>query len=423
MVFQNSSSPLLAYRAGVKLRERCFIQYLVIFSLVCSIITTTPHPGLRLLFPEINCIVDAFSTRSFVLRSVVSSRILRTVISSSKDADDNDGVDINIVADPVASMETLDELLPRKKYITPLAKAKSNLLGAQQVIWHFSLLALAAKMPLFSTVSVAFVSSFFFHGLHECVHRTAFASNTWNNLFAHAFGFLSFRPACHYRYYHWKHHKYTGNPELDSELQPGSYLDFPVETLWGYIFYLSGIPFWIDAISSIINHALGDCPESYLSNEKSRLDVTREARIYLGLYVLIAILASTNRDKNGMATLLFRAWIVPALLGQPFLRFYLLAEHRGRKSSPLIYENTRTMHTNWFYRKLAWSMPYHMEHHAWPAVPFYRLKDVHKLWIQAVQGHENLLDNGETIKLSSNHEGYIQFHFDFLKALRKKKTE
>jgi fatty acid desaturase len=124
-----------------------------------------------------------------------------------------------------------------------------------------------------------------------------------------------------------------------------------------------------------------------------------------------------------MATLLFRAWIVPALLGQPFLRFYLLAEHRGRKSSPLIYENTRTMHTNWFYRKLAWSMPYHMEHHAWPAVPFYRLKDVHKLWIQAVQGHENLLDNGETIKLSSNHEGYIQFHFDFLKALRKKKTE
>lgn len=90
MVFQNSSSPLLAYRAGVKLRERCFIQYLVIFSLVCSIITTTPHPGLRLLFPEINCIVDAFSTRSFVLRSVVSSRILRTVISSSKDADDNE---------------------------------------------------------------------------------------------------------------------------------------------------------------------------------------------------------------------------------------------------------------------------------------------------------------------------------------------
>lgn len=407
--FLKTVSLLLAETKSVLRRERRFTLYFFLVSLLC-----------RTSLRSSTCFVDAFSSTSSLHRPTSSSLFLPpSLVTLMGSNDDHD------VADPVASMEKLDDLLPRKEYITPLAKAKSNWLGAQQVIWHFSLLALAEKIPVqkFSIVAMAFVSSFFFQGLHECVHRTAFASNALNNLFAHVFGFLSFRPACHYRYYHWQHHKYTGNPELDSELQPGSFLDFPVESIWGYIFYLSGIPFWIDAISSIMNHAMGKCTEPYLLTEKSRHEVTREARIYFGLYTMITLLATMNDAKNGIARFLLRVWIVPAFLGQPFLRFYLLAEHRGRKSSPLIYENTRTMQTNWFYRKLAWSMPYHMEHHAWPAVPFYRLKDVHKVWIQAAKDHEKILEAGETIHRSSKDGGYIQFHLDFLKTLGKNRMK
>ena len=32
----------------------------------------------------------------------------------------------------------------------------------------------------------------------------------------------------------------------------------------------------------------------------------------------------------------------------------------------------------WFYTKLAWNMPYHQEHHAWPNVPFYLLPELHR---------------------------------------------
>jgi fatty acid desaturase len=42
-------------------------------------------------------------------------------------------------------------------------------------------------------------------------------------------------------------------------------------------------------------------------------------------------------------------------------------------------ENTRTTYTNAAMRFLAWNMPYHAEHHAFPAVPFHRLPEVNRM--------------------------------------------
>ena len=66
-------------------------------------------------------------------------------------------------------------------------------------------------------------------------------------------------------------------------------------------------------------------------------------------------------------------WIIPALLGQPFLRLYLLAEHGCCAFVANMFENSRTTFTGPLVRFLAWNMPYHAEHHAFPTVPFYRL--------------------------------------------------
>jgi len=66
------------------------------------------------------------------------------------------------------------------------------------------------------------------------------------------------------------------------------------------------------------------------------------------------------------------------LLGQPFLRLYLLAEHWGCPFSPAaqpiaMLARSRTTYTNPFIRFLAWNMPFHAEHHAYPALPFHAL--------------------------------------------------
>jgi len=322
-------------------------------------------------------------------------------------------------ADPVASLEALDALVPRSK-ITPLIKSKSNVQGALQLAWHMSLFCLAASaipQPTLSMLGMAFVSAFFFNGLHETVHRTAFASKRLNDAFAQFFGILCVRPAQHYFHYHWQHHKYTGNKQLDSELQEGSFLDIPVETPMGYLIYLTGIPFWMDAWSSLVRHAAGNCPEIYLQSDKARQQVITEARIYLLLYTGLAVWTASSKP---ISKSVLHFWILPALLGQPFLRFYLLAEHRGRKDSHLIYENTRTMNTNWFYRKLAWNMPYHMEHHAWPSVPFYKLRNAHELLVNATANDESLLYQGEMIDPFIGKSGYMRFHFTFLKNLFQK---
>ena len=57
-------------------------------------------------------------------------------------------------------------------------------------------------------------------------------------------------------------------------------------------------------------------------------------------------------------------------------------------------------------------MPYHLEHHASPSVPFYKLKETHQLLVDA---NPDILESGE-IHLPPA-KGYIRFHYHFLKNL------
>ena len=66
------------------------------------------------------------------------------------------------------------------------------------------------------------------------------------------------------------------------------------------------------------------------------------------------------------------------LLGQPFLRAYLLAEHARCPHVANMLENTRTTFTTALVRLIAWNMPFHAEHHAYPAVPFHKLPRFHE---------------------------------------------
>jgi len=70
--------------------------------------------------------------------------------------------------------------------------------------------------------------------------------------------------------------------------------------------------------------------------------------------------------------------VLPALAGQPFLRSYLLAEHTLCPLVPDMLANSRTTRTNAIVRFLAWNMPYHAEHHAFPSVPFHALPALHR---------------------------------------------
>src|SRR5919204_624122 len=97
-----------------------------------------------------------------------------------------------------------------------------------------------------------------------------------------------------------------------------------------------------------------------------------EARTYLALYLTVAAASIAFRSPIALVV-----WIVPWMLGQAFLRPYLLAEHTGCAFTRDCLENTRTTLTWPLVKLFAWNMPYHAEHHAFPAIPFHALPRLH----------------------------------------------
>jgi len=207
---------------------------------------------------------------------------------------------------------------------------------------------------------------FLFTPLHECIHRTAFRTRALNETVAFVIGLVLLLPREYFRAFHFAHHRFTQDPARDPELaapKPANVRQW----LW----QASGLPYWIAEARLIAGHALGHAPEPFYKDERQRRAVIREARIAVAAYLAVLVLSLLAHDP---VALLY--WVVPALLGQPALRLYLMAEHGLCPLTPDMLENTRTTYTNGAVRFLAWNMPYHAEHHAYPAVPFHRLPEV-----------------------------------------------
>lgn len=233
---------------------------------------------------------------------------------------------------------------------------------------------------------------FLFTLLHECVHETAFATPWLNRVAAAVAGFLVMIPATWFRYFHFAHHRHTHDPDNDPELMSPK-----PETLGQYAKYISGMPLWIGMGRTLLFNTARRTDEPYVP-EKGRRKVLGEARLTLALYGALAA-ASVAAGSDA----LFWAWVLPALLGQPFLRAYLLAEHARCPHVANMLENTRTTFTTALVRFVAWNMPYHAEHHAYPAVPFHRLPQFHAV----VREH-----------LRTTERGYGRFHKRFIAGLR-----
>jgi fatty acid desaturase len=254
---------------------------------------------------------------------------------------------------------------------------RSDGVGLRHLAGHLALLAIGAwavhatrgtfwVWPAMWAYGI--VLTFLFTPLHECIHRTAFKTRALNETVAFVCGLLLVLPPEYFRAFHFAHHRFTQDPGRDPELA------FPKPAhLRAWLWHVSGIPYWIGQSRGLVGRAFGKAPESFYKDEAQRRAVIREARVALGLYAATLILSLATQSSLALFY-----WIIPSLLGQPALRLYLLAEHALCPLAPDMLENTRTTYTNAAIRFLAWNMPYHAEHHAFPAVPFHRLPEVNR---------------------------------------------
>ena len=275
--------------------------------------------------------------------------------------------------------------------------ARSDRAGLRHLVLYLVALAftgagIASGVPFWplSVLVHGVLLCFLFTLAHECTHQTPFETKRLNEVVGHLSSAAVGMSFTWFRYFHLAHHKYTNDPENDPELAGG-----PRPDTWAdFALYLSGWGYWSDNARVLVTLAFGQPDAPYLPARQIP-QMRREARILLAIYAL-AILSIL------VTPLIWWLWLIPMLVGQPVLRLYLLAEHGRCPPVANMFENTRTTFTTSLVRFLAWNMPYHAEHHCFPAVPFHRLPDLH----DDVAAH-----------LKSTSDGYGEFTREYLRGL------
>ncbi|MBL8671834.1 MAG: fatty acid desaturase [Alphaproteobacteria bacterium] len=266
---------------------------------------------------------------------------------------------------------------------------RSDLSGALQLAIHVALIgagataiwaALGSWLVVPAMVAQGIAIGALFTAMHECVHYTAFASRRANEVVAWIAGAAQMFDAAFYRQYHLAHHRWCQDPAHDPELRAP-----PPTSLAGYLLRVTGALFWRNRVRQSWSLALGRFDGMDYVGHAHRRGVVRSVRAMLALYACVAVASVVAGAPEALIY-----WVVPAVLGQPFLVAYRLCEHTGCAAEPNPMVNTRTTLASWPVRLLMWNMPFHAEHHLYPSIPFHALPRAHR----ALRPHLRCLANG-----------------------------
>jgi fatty acid desaturase len=275
-----------------------------------------------------------------------------------------------------------------RRVLSALLK-RSDRAGFLRGFGHFGTLAGTGALVLLTNGSLLLVPAMALHGavlvflfapLHETIHRTAFRKRRLNDAVAFVCGLPLLLPPEYFRAFHFAHHRYTQDPAQDPELAGGG----RPATRGALLLHLTGLPYWAFQARLLVRHAWGRVDAPFLSAAAGQR-VIREAHVVVAIYAGIAALSLAFGSP--LALLL---WVGPALLGQPWLRAFLAAEHMLCPFVPEMARNTRTTLTSRLILYYGWNMSFHAEHHLNPAIPFHGLPAAH----QSLQPKLAIVGNG-----------------------------
>ena len=206
---------------------------------------------------------------------------------------------------------------------------------------------------------------------HESGHGTAFKTRWIDEGLYQLASFMIMRDPTTWRWSHTRHHTDTlivgRDPEI-AVMRPAR-----LARLLANLIGLVDVPV---AFGLMFRHAAGrlTAEEADYVPETERNKVYRTARINLVIYAATIALAVA-----------LGSWLPVVLIGGPRLYgaclFYVygFTQHAGLGENVLDHRlNTRTVKMCVVNRFLYWNMNYHVEHHMFPMVPYYRLPELHK---------------------------------------------
>ena len=278
------------------------------------------------------------------------------------------------------------EVNPKDKPLSPAMlrelSAKSDIKGIVRIVSHYSAIAVVGALiwGVSSTRGIAwalpliplqgYFVAFLFMPLHETAHKTAFESRALNLVVGHLSAVLIAQPYEYYCLFHWEHHRHTQDPDRDPELVVGPKPASDTQLAIAY----SGLQHLAYRLRLTLRHALtGKVVLPWVPAGRRSL-VVREARLHVAVYAALLLVSLALKTA-----ILLWVWVLPLLAGQMILRPYLYSEHTGCERTRSAFENTRTTYTGRIMKWFAWNMPYHVEHHAYPSVPFHALPALNRL--------------------------------------------
>jgi len=251
--------------------------------------------------------------------------------------------------------------------------AASNGQGAMQAVSHLGAIGVSGTLLWFTRGSWWAVPVFAVHGVllnflyagqHELSHWTVFRTGWPNEWLGRLFGFVLFYPRTFDQVQHMAHHRFTQDWARDGELARDRY------TLGSYLLWMSGVTYWYTRWRRILRFAFGIVTEPYLP-AKRHAELIREARLHLAGYAMIV--GVSLMAHSGAAVFL---WLAPMLVMKWVHQLQNTMEHLGLPHEDNVLVNTRSTRTNAVMRWLGWQMQYHTAHHAFPGVPFHRLREL-----------------------------------------------
>lgn len=276
----------------------------------------------------------------------------------------------------------MDDWVFRRDLIDPAQlkalSERSDARGALQAASHFAAIGASGYLLHLTYASLwsvpafilyGFILNYLYAGQHELIHRTVFKTRWLNDVVRQITGILLLYPSGLDQKSHFQHHRYTKDPERDSEAQNRVPIDFPT-----YVKRVLGLQFWYVRLTNLLNGATGRLDTFWYLTEEQRREVIFETRCYLAVYALVAAMSVAFGTWGAVSY-----WLAPMVLTKWAHQLHNLSEHSGLPNVPDVPSNTRTVETNRFMRWLVWNMCYHADHHMFPGVPFYRLPELHAI--------------------------------------------
>ena len=236
--------------------------------------------------------------------------------------------------------------------------------------WPWSVPLLVAALFVHGTIGP-------FMGLiavHELQHRTVFKSRRLNVFFERLYAFISWSDYIWYQQSHAIHHQATCHADYDGEVLLPIRFSLRRWRVWLGLLAWNPQATW-QRLKVVWRHARGDIRGDWYrhvlpaSDQRLRRRHRNWARTLLVGHGLIAL--AFVASGNGFLVVVYTfgtfycGWL-GFLCGVP--------QHYGLNSNiPDFRMNTRTFTCSWLPAFYYWNMQYHLEHHMFPAVPFYNL--------------------------------------------------